>query len=49
MALRSTSMTAPLVVDGPMNGELFLAYEQQHLAPTLRLSDTVFTGNLSSH
>lgn len=48
-ALRSTGMTAPLVVDGPMNGELFLAYVQQHLAPTLRPGDTVIMDNLSSH
>ena len=48
-ALRSTGITAPLVVDGPMNGDVFLAYVQQQLAPTLRLGDTVIMDNLSSH
>ncbi len=46
-ALRATGMTAPL--DGPMNGDLFLAYVQQHLVPTLRPGDTVIMDNLSSH
>jgi len=48
-ALRCTGITAPLVVDGPMNGDIFLAYVQQHLAPTLRPGDTVIMDNLSSH
>ena len=48
-ALRAEGMTAPLVVDGPMNGEVFLAYVQQCLAPTLRPGDTVIMDNLSSH
>lgn len=48
-ALRAEGVTAPLVVDGPMNGEVFLAYVRQHLAPTLRPGDTVIMDNLSSH
>lgn len=48
-ALRAEGMTAPLVVDGPMNGDVFLAYVQQHLAPTLKPGDTVIMDNLSSH
>ena len=48
-ALRSTGMSAPLVVDGPMNGDVFLAYVRQHLAPTLQPGDTVILDNLSSH
>ncbi len=48
-ALRATGMTAPLVVDGPMNGDVFLAYVQQHLVPTLRVGDTVILDNLASH
>ena len=48
-ALRCTGITAPLVVDGPMNGDVFLAYVQQQLAPTLRPGDTVIMDNLSSH
>ncbi len=48
-ALRVTGITAPLVVDGPMNGEVFLAYVQQELVKTLRPGDTVIMDNLSSH
>jgi len=28
-------MVAPFVIDGPMNGTIFLAYVEQCLAPTL--------------
>jgi len=38
-----------LVVDGPIDGRLFLAYVQQHLAPTLRPGDIVVRDHLSSH
>lgn len=48
-ALRSTGITAPLVARGAMNGDVFLAYVQQQLAPTLRRGDTVILDNLSSH
>jgi transposase len=48
-ALRSSGLTAPLVVDGAINGEIFLAYTRQHLAPTLRPGDIVIMDNLSSH
>lgn len=47
--LRVTGMTAPLVVDGPINGAVFLAYVQQELVKTLRPGDTVIMDNLSSH
>lgn len=47
--LRLQGLTAPLVVDGPINGEVFLAYVQQHLAPTLKPGDIVIMDNLSSH
>ena len=33
-ALRHNKMTAPMVVDGPMTGEMFLAYVEQCLVPT---------------
>ena len=33
-ALRSSALTAPCVIDGPMNGNAFLAYVEQILAPT---------------
>ncbi|MEZ6145897.1 MAG: hypothetical protein R3B91_10885 [Planctomycetaceae bacterium] len=32
-----------------MNGDLFLAYVQQQLVPTLRAGDIVVMDNLSSH
>jgi transposase len=48
-ALRSTGLTAPLVLDGPMDGACFLAYVQQFLCPALRPGDIVVMDNLSSH
>ena len=48
-ALRTNGLTAPLVIDGPINGEVFLAYVQQQLAPTLKPGDIVVLDNLSSH
>lgn len=48
-ALRVTGLTAPLVLDGPMNGRVFLAYVQQQLVPTLRPGDTVIMDNLAAH
>lgn len=47
--LRSTALTAPCVIDGPMNGNAFLAYVEQVLAPTLKLGDIVVLDNLSAH
>ena len=38
-----------MVVDGAINGELFLAYVEQELVPTLRKGDMVVMDNLSSH
>ncbi|MCC8939586.1 transposase [Bradyrhizobium sp. Arg68] len=39
--LRSDGLIAPLVLDGPMDGDAFLAYVEQLLAPSLRPGDTV--------
>ena len=47
--LRSTGMVAPLVIDGPINGEWFEAYVAQVLVPTLKPGDVVILDNLSSH
>lgn len=47
--LRITGMTAPLVFDGPINAQVFEAYVEQFLAPTLRPGDIVIMDNLSSH
>ena len=48
-ALRTTGLTAPVVVDGAINGAIFLAYVQQHLVPTLQPGDLVVMDNLSAH
>jgi transposase len=48
-ALRSDAITAPCVVDGPINGVTFLAYVEQVLVPTLRPGDIVIMDNLGSH
>ena len=48
-ALRSDRIVAPCVIDGPINGESFLAYIEQVLVPTLRPGDVVIIDNLGSH
>ena len=48
-ALRSDRIEAPCVFDGPINGERFLAYVEQFLAPTLQPGDVVIADNLGSH
>lgn len=48
-ALRLSGMTAPMVLDGPMNGDAFQAYVEQVLAPTLRPGDIVVMDNLAPH
>lgn len=48
-ALRCKGLTAPLVVDGAMNGQIFLAYVQQQLVRTLQKGDTVVMDNLAAH
>ena len=47
--LRCDAIIAPLVVDGPMNGEIFRAWVEQHLAPLLRPGDVVIMDNLPAH
>jgi len=42
-------MTAPMVLDGPMNGAAFLAYVEQILVPTLRPGDIIIMDNLPAH
>lgn len=48
-ALRITGMTAPMVLDGAMNGVAFRAYVEQVLAPTLKPGDIVIMDNLPAH
>jgi len=47
--LRTSGMVAPMVLDGPINGELFQAYVDQVLVPELRPGDIVVMDNLGSH
>jgi transposase len=48
-ALRSDRIDAPCVIDGPINGESFLAYVEQVLIPALKPGDIVIIDNLGSH
>src|SRR3981081_34673 len=48
-ALRHNKMTAPMVVEGAMTGEMFLAYIEQCLVPTLRRNDIVVMDNCRVH
>jgi len=48
-ALRCNRIEAPWVIDGPINGELFIAYVEKVLAPTLEPGDIVVLDNLGSH
>jgi transposase len=48
-ALRCDRITAPCVIDGPINGTSFRAYIEQFLVPTLSPGDVVVMDNLGSH
>ena len=48
-ALRHDGLSAPCVIDGPINGQYFLAYVEQILVPTLKPGDVVILDNLGSH
>jgi transposase len=48
-ALRCDCIAAPCVIDGPINGESFLAYVEQVLVPALKPGDIVIIDNLGSH
>jgi transposase len=48
-ALRHDRISAPMVLDGPIDGAWFLAYVEQILAPTLSPGDIVVLDNLGSH
>ena len=47
--LGRSALRAPWLFEGPMNGELFLAWVAQGLAPTLRPGDVVILDNLATH
>lgn len=44
-----SGMVAPMVLDGPINGDWFEAYVTKVLAPELKPGDVVIMDNLSSH
>ncbi len=48
-ALRSCGISAPMVIDEPMDGDVFLAYVEQVLVPTLAPGEIVILDNLGSH
>lgn len=48
-ALRCDRLTAPWLVDGPINGEIFTTYVEMVLVPTLAPGDVVILDNLGSH
>ena len=47
--LRYAGVTAPFMLDGPMDGPHFLAYVEQILAPTLKKGEIVFLDNVTTH
>jgi len=47
--LRLQGPCAPWLFEGPMNGEMFLAWVAQGLAPTLQKGDVVILDNLATH
>jgi transposase len=47
--LRLSGMTAPMVLDGPMDGPAFLAWVEQTLVPTLDVGGIIVMDNLPAH
>lgn len=47
--LRLGGLTAPWLLDGPMDGEAFLVYVRRVLAPELAQGDIVIMDNLPAH
>jgi transposase len=47
--LRCGEITAPFVIDQPMNGTIFLTYVRHCLVPTLAPGDIVIMDNLKPH
>ena len=48
-ALRYESITAPFLVEGPVDADVFRAYLEHVLCPQLHEGDTVILDNLSTH
>src|SRR5208282_1031214 len=47
--LRCDALTAPFVIDAPMNRRIFETYVETQLAPTLKPGDVVISDNLAAH
>ena len=47
--LRLDGLDAPMPIDGPMNGDAFLAHVRGVLVPTLHRGDVVIMDNLGCH
>jgi transposase len=47
--LRLNGLAAPFVLEGPMDGDAFLAYVGQFLVPELKSGDIVIMDNLRAH
>jgi transposase len=47
--LTRAGFIAPMLLDGPMDGEVFRAWCEQMLAPALRPGDIVIMDNLAAH
>ena len=47
--LKLSGIVAPMVLDGPMNGDAFKAYVEQVLIPDLTAGDVVVMDNLPAH
>ncbi|MBC7369159.1 MAG: transposase, partial [Undibacterium sp.] len=48
-ALRAEKITAPFLIEGAVNAEVFTAYLEKVLCPALRPGDIVILDNLSTH
>ena len=48
-AYDNVNLTAPFVIEGAMNGPMFLAYVKQCLVPTLKRGEMVLMDNLPVH
>ena len=48
-ALRHNKLTAPMVLEGAMSGEMFRAYVEQCLVPALKRGDVVVMDNFAAH
>jgi len=47
--LRCDALTAPFVIDAPMDRRIFETYVETQLAPTLKPGDIVISDNLAAH